>query len=230
MTINFAEPKATPIGFTSSNVEALDDFMSTSWSSLPAEDLMEFAGRVCYQSFHKPNPATRENADYLRNIIAQGHESVLEHATVSFYLEGVSRAFTHELVRHRHFNYSQLSQRFVDESEARFIVPPALRGNDVAENLLKAQAKNALIAYSDLVDTLQNDGVPRKQAREAARAVLPNNIETKIVVTGNHRAWREFLNRRLDPAADAEMREVAKLIYDFLSAAYPSMYEDIKHV
>lgn len=234
MTINFAEPCVTSLGFTDScdlNMFFLGlDTQVDPGLELGAESVIEFAGRACYQSFHRPNPATANVHDYIRNIIAQGHESVLEHATMTYHIEGVSRAFTHELVRHRHFNYSQLSQRFVDESEARFIIPPALRGNDVAENLLKVQAKNALIAYSDLVDTLQSEGVPRKQAREAARAVLPNNIETKIVVTGNHRAWREFLNRRLDPAADAEMREVAKLIYDDLSELYPSMYEDIQHV
>lgn len=230
MTITFVEPRVTGIGSTSDHPLDLIMLGLDTATDRDAENVIEFAGRACYQSFHRPNPATANVDDYIRNIIAQGHESVLEHATVTYYIEGVSRAFTHELVRHRHFNYSQLSQRFVDESEARFIIPPALRGNDVAENLLKVQAKNALIAYSDLVDTLQNDGVPRKQAREAARAVLPNNIETKIVVTGNHRAWREFLNRRLDPAADAEMREVAKLIYDDLSEWHPSMYEDIQHV
>lgn len=230
MTITFVEPRVTCIGSTMDHPLDLIMLGLDTATDRDAENVIEFAGRACYQSFHRPNPATTNVDDYIRNIIAQGHESVLEHATVTYYIEGVSRAFTHELVRHRHFNYSQLSQRFVDESEARFIIPPALRGNDVAENLLKVQAKDALIAYSDLVDTLQNDGVPRKQAREAARAVLPNNIETKIVVTGNHRAWREFLNRRLDPAADAEMREVAKLIYDDLSKWYPSMYEDIQHV
>jgi thymidylate synthase (FAD) len=66
--------------------------------------LVEFAGRACYQSWSKPNPRTASNASYLRHIIDVGHFSVLEHATVSFYISGVSRACTHELMRHRHFS------------------------------------------------------------------------------------------------------------------------------
>jgi thymidylate synthase (FAD) len=80
--------------------------------------LAEFAGRACYQSWAKPNPATATNAGYLRHILEVGHLSVLEHGTVSFYLTGISRSLTHELIRHRHFSYSQLSQRYVPEQNA----------------------------------------------------------------------------------------------------------------
>src|SRR3712207_7558756 len=75
------------------------------------EALAEFAGRACYQSWDKPNPATATNAGYLRHILEVGHLSVLEHGTVTMYLTGVSRSLTHELIRHRHFSFSQLSQR-----------------------------------------------------------------------------------------------------------------------
>ena len=75
------------------------------------QDLAEFAGRACYQSWHKPNPDTRTNHGYLGHILEVGHESVLEHGTVSVYITGISRSLTHELVRHRHFSYSQESQR-----------------------------------------------------------------------------------------------------------------------
>ena len=77
------------------------------------EALAEFAGRACYQSWSKPNPRTATNAGYLRHILEVGHLSVLEHGSVTFYLTGVSRSLTHELIRHRHFSYSQLSQRYV---------------------------------------------------------------------------------------------------------------------
>ena len=77
------------------------------------EALVEFAGRACYQSWDKPNPRTATNAGYLRHILEVGHLSLLEHATVTFYITGISRSCTHELIRHRHFSYSQLSQRFV---------------------------------------------------------------------------------------------------------------------
>ena len=83
------------------------------------EALVEFAGRACYQSWSKPNPRTATNAGYLKHIIDVGHFSVLEHASVSFYITGISRSCTHELIRHRHFSYSQLSQRYVPENEAQ---------------------------------------------------------------------------------------------------------------
>ncbi len=89
--------------------------------------LAEFAGRACYQSWKKPNPATATNAGYLAHILEVGHLSVLEHGTVTFYLTGVSRSFTHELIRHRHFSYSQLSQRYVPERTRRMVEPDADR-------------------------------------------------------------------------------------------------------
>lgn len=195
-----------------------------------AECLVEFAGRACYQSFHKPNPATAENADYIANIIAQGHESVLEHATVSFYLTGVSRALTHELIRHRHLSYSQMSQRFVDESEANIVMPPAIsalyhEGSKEYETVVKS-ARKSLKKYTALVESLQNEGLPRKQAREAARAVLPNCLETRIVVSGNLRAWRDYLKKRISPHADAEIRIVSQMILAELYDVAPSVFKD----
>ena len=88
--------------------------------------LAEFAGRACYQSWSKPNPRTATNAGYLRHILEVGHLSVLEHGSVSFYLTGVSRSLTHELIRHRHFSYSQLSQRYVPERNAAMVEPEVI--------------------------------------------------------------------------------------------------------
>lgn len=193
------------------------------------EDLMEAAGRVCYQSQHKPNPATESNEDYLANILRQGHESVLEHAVFSFYITGVSRALTHELIRHRHLSYSQLSQRFVDESDTAIVLPPAIEEGSVEHDILDNSVQVALYAYEDMVNQLQDEkGLKRKQAREAARAVLPNCVETRIVVTGNVRAWRDMLKKRLDPAADAEIRLVSEMIYDELHAWVGNALQDFE--
>lgn len=189
-----------------------------------ADWLAEFAGRSCYQSWSRPNPKTATTEGYLANIINQGHFSVLEHASATFYVQGVSRALTHELVRHRHLSFSQLSQRFVDETEGEFVVPPALQ--DVREYLDDAHT-DATRIYQDLVSHLIGKGHPRKQAREAARAVLPNMQETKIVVTGNHRAWRDFLAKRWHVAADAEIRLLAGKILDHLNYLAPSSFQDI---
>lgn len=201
--------------------------------STEPEDLVEFAGRACYQSFDKPNPATRRNEDYLRRtLFEQGHWSIAEHATATLYFTGVSRAFTHELIRHRHLSYSQLSQRFVDESDANIVLPPALssllRESERGEAI--ATANECVDTYKFVVDSLMSDSLdgvsalPRKQAREAARALLPNMIETRIVVTGNLRAWHEVIQRRTAPDADAEMQEVMELAREQLELVSPVIF------
>src|SRR5437867_12966382 len=114
--------------------------------STDGERLAEFAGRVCYMSQH--NPAKRATREYLDNIKKQGHGSVLEHANYTLLLEVVSRSLTHELVRHRAgFAYSQLSQRYVDESDANFVIPPAIVGDETLESVWRAQIEQAQSVY-----------------------------------------------------------------------------------
>ena len=103
--------------------------------------------RLKYQIF-------KTNADFLGHIIEVGHGSVLEHGVWSFVITGASRSFTHELIRHRHFSYSQLSQRYVDESHAAFVVPPAIMGDDALVADWKAQVESAQATYVALVDKL----------------------------------------------------------------------------
>src|SRR5688572_18688009 len=123
--------------------------------STDGERLAEFAGRLCYMSQH--NPAQRPTREYLANIKRQGHGSVLEHANYSLLLEGVSRSLTHELVRHRAgFAYSQLSQRYVDESRASFVVPPAIIGDEPLEEAWRAQIVAAQSSYVALVEQLMS--------------------------------------------------------------------------
>lgn len=196
-----------------------------------ADHLAEFAGRACYQSFHRPNPATAENGDYLKHTNDEGHFSILEHASATFYAEGVSRALTHELIRHRHLSYSQLSQRFVnEEGRTAPVSPPAFKesGHRTRLESLAGYVDHVTQeAYREAVHILEREGCTRKEAREAARAFLPNQTETKIVVTGNHRAWRDFLGKRYHPAADKEIREFARLVLRDLKVIAPSIYQDI---
>lgn len=202
--------------------------------SSDGERLAEFAGRLCYMS--QRNPASRTTRDYLENIKRQGHGSVLEHANYSLLLEGVSRSLTHELVRHRAgFAYSQLSQRYVDESEAHFVVPPAIVGDDALMAAWHTQIESAQQAYVHLVDELMTrygwvaDKVHRrKMAREAARGVLPNSTETKIVVTGNARAWRTMLELRSSEAAELEIRRLAVVALRVLQAEAPAFFSDFE--
>src|SRR5690242_2131041 len=198
------------------------------------EKLAEFAGRLCYMSQH--NPAKRETREYLENIKKQGHGSVLEHANYTILLEGVSRSLTHELVRHRAgFAYSQLSQRYVDESVANFVVPPAILGDEGLEATWRSQMEGAQAAYVQLVAQLMErygwiaDKVHRrKMAREASRAVLPNATETKIVVTGNARAWRTMLELRSSEGAELEIRRMAVTVIRLLQREAPGFFSDFE--
>jgi thymidylate synthase (FAD) len=202
--------------------------------STDGERLAEFAGRLCYMSQH--NPAKRQTREYLENIKKQGHGSVLEHANYSILLEGVSRSLTHELVRHRAgFAYSQLSQRYVDESEANFVIPPAIVGDAGLEEPWRAQVESAQAVYVDLVAKLMErygwvaDKVHRrKMAREAARAVLPNATETKIVVTANARAWRTMLELRSSEGAELEIRRMAVAVLRLLQGEAPGFFSDFE--
>ncbi|WP_367136609.1 FAD-dependent thymidylate synthase [Saccharothrix sp. HUAS TT1] len=180
------------------------------------EALAEFAGRACYQSWTKPNPATATNSGYIKHIIEVGHLSVLEHGSVSFYLTGISRSLTHELIRHRHFSYSQLSQRYVPERNAAMVEPDVIANDPELHEKFLAAAQASVDAYNELLKGLEEkfSDVPsatlrRKQARQAARAILPNATETRIVVTGNYRAWRHFIAMRATEHADVEIRALA---------------------
>jgi thymidylate synthase (FAD) len=198
------------------------------------ERLAEFAGRICYMS--QRNPASRTTAEYLENIKKQGHGSVLEHAVYVLLIEGISRSCSHELVRHRAgFGYSQLSQRYVDESEANFVMPPAILGDAALEREWQAQMEAAQAAYVKAVEGLMQryawveDKVHRrKMAREAARSALPNGTETKIVVSANARAWRTMLELRCGEGAEQEIRRMAIATLRVLQAAAPAFFSDFE--
>jgi thymidylate synthase (FAD) len=201
--------------------------------------LVEFAGRACYQSWSKPNPRTATNAAYLRHIIDVGHFAALEHASASFYITGISRSCTHELVRHRHFSFSQLSQRYVPEDEAQVVAPPGIESDPELAELLAAAADASRAAYSELLARLESKFMVdqlgdhaavlrRKQARQAARAVLPNATETRIVVTGNYRAWRHFIAVRASEHADVEIRRLAIECLRRLVDVAPPVFADFE--
>lgn len=191
------------------------------WEATHPEVLVEFAGRNCYQSWS--NPGKKTNKEYIENILKHGHGSVLEHASATFFITGVSRSLTHELIRHRHLSFSELSQRFVNMEEVEFIIPPALK--EVAPGTV-LNSKPAVDGYNAIVELLEGEGCTRKQAREAARMMLPNCTETKVVVTGNFRAWRGFIDSRANEHADAEICALAVEICTQLKARFPAAFQD----
>jgi thymidylate synthase (FAD) len=194
--------------------------------------LAEFAGRACYQAWDKSKPATATNAGYLRHILHVGHLSVIEHASATFYLTGISSSVAHELIRHRHFSYSQLSPRYLPEGEG--VIEPDLIAADPDLHAMFADATRASSeAYHRLVEALDArlDAMPqatllRKQARQAARAVLPNASETRIVVTGNYRAWRHFIAMRGGEHVDTEIRGIAVDCLRHLQTIAPNVFND----
>jgi thymidylate synthase (FAD) len=197
--------------------------------------LAEFAGRACYQSWSKPNAATATNAGYLRHILEVGHLSVLEHGSVTFYLTGVSRSLTHELIRHRHFSYSQLSQRYVPERDAAMVEPDVIAEDPELHAMFLEAGEQALASYTKLLEGLEkkfadvdNVTARRKQARQAARSVLPNATETRIVVTGNYRAMRHFVAMRASEHADVEIRELAIAMLRELQRVAPNAFADFE--
>jgi thymidylate synthase (FAD) len=219
-----------------------EDAIGGRWQAegMTGGDLVEFAARACYQSWNKPNPATATNATYLANVIDHGHLSVLEHASASFYIEDVSRSLTHELVRHRHHSPSQLSQRFVKlDSTTGPVIPPLFVGDDEAMAELQDAWEYAAQKYENLVTLAErrmdefglrfagDKTLARKRVREAARAVLPNMTPTALVLTGNHRAWRDFLTKRGEMHVDLEMRALAEALFHELRAMVPNLYQDM---
>lgn len=190
-----------------------------------ADRLAHFAGRSCYQAWELPRKETANDEGYLANIIKQGHFSVLEHAHATFYIEGASRALLTELTRHRHASFSVESQRYVDYSGTQPVIPPVMRGTELEDDLRNEYAR-ALTTYSSYVNVLMAQGHSRKEAREAARSVLPNCAPVAMVVSGNHRAFRDMLQKRYSIHADAEIRELSIILLTKLREIAPATYQD----
>ncbi len=207
----------------------------TTDTDVAGEKLCEIAGRVCYMSFARPRPGG--NKTYLGHILEVGHGSVLEHAVFNLLITGVSRSFTHELVRHRAgFGYSQLSQRYVDESTADFVEPDCIADDPRLHAIWLRAVEQSLAAYRELVDgmlaasTIEDKTLRRKNARQAARSVLPNATETKIFVTANARALRHFIEMRCNEHAEVEIRKVAAEVLRVLQREAPNLFGDYEIV
>ncbi len=239
------EPKVYLVGRQDLDRSQIDRFLDEhgmAWQTdteIGGEQLAEAGGRLCYLSFGK---GRKSNAEYLANIIAQKHGSVLEHAVWNFIITGVSRSFTHELVRHRAgFAYSQLSQRYVDESIASYIEPDIIAEDETLHDVWRRSVEVSHQAYLTLVaglmeklaDMTDKPAVSaaerthrRKLARQAARSVLPNATETMIFVSANGRALRHFIEMRGSEWAEVEIRKVALEIVRIMQREAPNIFSD----
>ncbi|HEY8284626.1 MAG TPA: FAD-dependent thymidylate synthase [Chloroflexota bacterium] len=220
-------------------VQRFLDYHGASWetdSEVGGELLSEMGGRVCYMAFGAKQ-GRRTNGEYLGNIMRQRHGSVLEHAVWTFLITGVSRSLTHELVRHRAgWAYSQLSQRYVDETETDFVEPAVIAAEPHLHGIWLESIEAARAAYVALSDALVEKlkieqpelkaTARRKAARQAARSVLPNATETKIFVTVNGRALRHFIELRGSEDAEPEIRTLAVALLRLMSREAPNMFGD----
>ena len=181
------------------------------------ESVIEEAGRTCYLS--KDRITETSAKAFITKAIARGHYSILEHASATFRVTGVSRAFTHQLVRHRLMSISQQSQRYVPEDSFEYVTPPAIAANPVAAELYQAH----MIRVRDMYQTLRDLSI----LKEDARFVLPNACESEIVFTANFREYRHVFEVRIDPAAQWEIQMVCRSMLDQLYTLAPSVFADI---
>lgn len=210
----------------------------------PAAQLCKAAGQLCYASFAPKRTMNADAARYFRNIMDSGHGSVLEHANFSFVFYGISRSVTHELVRHRAgFSFSQVSQRYVSGRVLRFVERPEYQHDPLLHKAFEKRIDGAAADYERVAERLleqQKAGDEllsgeaktdlRKKVQQAARSVLPNETEAPIVVTGNVRAWRHFLEMRANPHAETEIRALAFRTYLCLQAVEPLLFGDYRAV
>lgn len=183
-----------------------------------AEKLIEEAGRTCYLSFDRAKEGSETR--FIRMLIRSGHHSVLEHAHATFRVRGGSRALTHQLVRHRLCSFSQQSQRYVDEQNFAYTEPEAIAGNEEAHSLFTQSVEQAKRIYS----RLQELGI----RNEDARFVLPNAVQSEIVVTANLREWRHIIALRGRADAQWEIRRAVIEILKILRAHVPTVFEDME--
>jgi len=196
-----------------------------------SEELIADAGRLCYKhDTERLFGSDSENSgEFVNKLMQMGHTSPIEHAVFTFYIEGVSRAMTHQLVRHRLASYSQRSQRYVDHGDFDFIVPPGLEGKAVdidgrnidAVDYFEQTMEMIGERYAKLKDALGGKG---ESSNEDARYVLPNACESKIVVTMNARVLLHFFEERLCTCAQWEIRNVAGEMLRLVREVCPAIF------
>jgi len=182
-----------------------------------AQRLIEEAGRTCYLSQDKMSEDT--NRKFIRMLIKNGHTSVLEHAFATFRITGGSRAFTHQIVRHRLASFSQQSQRYVSEEDFRVVIPPSISANPEAIKVFEEAMESSKIAYAKL------KGMDIR--KEDARFVLPNAAQSEIVISANFREWRHILAIRTKKNAQWEIRLISQEILKIFVAEAPFVFEDL---
>lgn len=200
------------------------------------ERVIATAAKLCYSSSDIESlmeGLTPEKTEKFLNMLFNlGHESPIEHVTFTFAIEGISRACSHQLVRHRIASYSQKSQRYVDETQFDYVIPESIRNNTVARDVYDTLMSSIQLGYDTIRKTLikdfVNDGMDEqaaeKKANEDARMVLPNACQTSIIVTMNVRSLFNFFKLRCCNRAQWEIRELAIEMYKLCENVAPDIF------
>lgn len=210
----------------------------------PAAGLIKTAGQICYMSLGEGRTRNRDAGRYLEHILSSGHGSVLEHAQFSFLLYGVSRSFTHELVRHRAgVAFSQVSQRYVSGKVLRFVERPEYQADPDLHRRFETRIDSLSTEYAQITTKLaekQQTGDQllsgdaktelRKKVQQCARSVLPNETEAPIVFSGNIRALRHIIEMRANQAAEIEIRAVQFRVFLCMAIMEPLLFADYEIV
>ena len=180
----------------------------------------KFAGDV----FSDDSISIEKQEEFVKKIVASGHLSPLEHVKFTFAIKGVSRALTHQLVRHRIASYSQQSQRYVKEKDFDYIIPPSIERNLEAKNEFEKLMAAIQQSYSKLIALLGQDNISGEAANQDARFALPQAAETKIVVTMNCRELLHFFEHRCCSRAQWEIRKLANLMLGICQEKLPAVF------
>jgi thymidylate synthase (FAD) len=187
------------------------------------------AGRLCYAPISAAELKTAMSDDeverLVKGLVRSGHMSALEHAGFTFAIDGISRACSHQLVRHRLASYSQQSQRYVRfNADGGFVMPPSIAASPEAQAVFLEAMENARRSYERLVELGTAEGRKNESVYEDARFVLPNAAETKIVVTMNARELRHFFSLRCCRRAQWEINRLAWAMRHLATSVAPLLF------
>ena len=166
----------------------------------------------------------KKQGDFVNAVLASGHDSPIEHVTFNFAISGISRACSHQIVRHRIASYSQQSQRYVDMANASVIIPPAIAQNEKAAGLYMNYMQTSANVYGAIVAALMEDGADQKKAQEDARFVLTNAAETRLVASFNCRSLINFFDLRCCQRAQWEIRKLADAMLSLVRVMLPEVF------
>lgn len=183
----------------------------------------KFAGELFDEKTEKP----AKQKEFIAKVVASGHESPLEHVKFTFAIEGVSRALTHQLVRHRIASYSQQSQRYVKEVDFDYIVPPSIAADDELKKEFIQTMTLIQTSYNKILESFKTKGKTGELANQDVRFVLPQAAETKIVVTMNCRELTHFFHQRCCTRAQWEIKRLADRMLEIVTESLPEVFETV---